>query len=823
MAAHSSYRYTHQLMFGCEAKVCHTPTCFTCRKSLAGKAGLRRYTPTSARALAIYLASQENPEKALCRNPPAPHSPEDIYKPTRSRSSTKKHDGKTQGIPPATSSKNHTSRGANGQSHGSEEKLRGNQDKKDKRRSRNIRINVTRQESASESESDLDARSAGSGLYKEKDPRLNLLREPSKTDHKSFVQNVCNTVAFRMLDWLTPQSLESMTTPTAGARQQNLATKDPKNGKEVEDSSAKSEDMSSEGEQGRFESTPCSDSSALPPTSPNRVHPSDPCHAASTVIRNRETEHGIGSASLQPGRKGLGGLSNVHGVGKYSRHSLGPKGLAGDVTTIRSDTPMSPQMEPRRTSFHSQELSLPEDQLPETIRSDKRATAPLKHVMVEANVSVPNLSPPLSSVPSLASSLTTSTQSLQDQSLHERTSRNSATAEVMSTTDSISKDDWSNRGENKSVTATLTSRLGSSSLEDTLSSRNVIEDGRKEEILLPQSLKVLPLDFIEYLCNMMQNHGCVTEHSLHPRIVPAQLRRSPTVSTSDRRFGSLPICNGTKVKLASVGSWKEYVEQSFFYVLSQPDRLLDSFVDGGSLVDSPSLWYAMFRLTRVFPAIVFDSLWLSAITLYGPPPNLREHVPGMKRWADGAVSGPGFNPTATAQLLSIFFHVLAASLPFIDDLGLVYNISRFRSQGLIIPVGGHLAPVPVESCAQYNDILSNDLALRLALRVFGSIPTVRHYQELMEMYTKYPQPDILHTILASLRSAVPETSGPPPYRAYKDERHKRRMGQAILDWARAVMAHDWNRKATVSVIGPFAGALAVMAEFCMYPGTSFGV
>ncbi|KOS22033.1 hypothetical protein ESCO_001884 [Escovopsis weberi] len=59
-------RYVTQLRNGCGVPKCTTATCFTCRKRLAGKAPIRRYNPASARTLAVYLASQDNPEKGIC-------------------------------------------------------------------------------------------------------------------------------------------------------------------------------------------------------------------------------------------------------------------------------------------------------------------------------------------------------------------------------------------------------------------------------------------------------------------------------------------------------------------------------------------------------------------------------------------------------------------------------------------------------------------------------------------------------------------------------------------------------------------------------------
>ncbi|KAI9709409.1 MAG: hypothetical protein M1812_007686 [Candelaria pacifica] len=58
-------RFIRQLLHGCQEPSCSTPTCFTCRRRVSN-APVRKYTELSARTLAIYLASQDDPEKDLC-------------------------------------------------------------------------------------------------------------------------------------------------------------------------------------------------------------------------------------------------------------------------------------------------------------------------------------------------------------------------------------------------------------------------------------------------------------------------------------------------------------------------------------------------------------------------------------------------------------------------------------------------------------------------------------------------------------------------------------------------------------------------------------
>lgn len=64
-------RYTRQLIDGCSEPLCSTPTCFTFRQR-ATQRPLRKLTTLSARTIASYLATRDDPEEALC-----PHKPRD--------------------------------------------------------------------------------------------------------------------------------------------------------------------------------------------------------------------------------------------------------------------------------------------------------------------------------------------------------------------------------------------------------------------------------------------------------------------------------------------------------------------------------------------------------------------------------------------------------------------------------------------------------------------------------------------------------------------------------------------------------------------------
>ena len=67
-------RYMNQIQYGCKNSHCSTPTCLSFRRRHA-RTPLRGYTELSARALAIHLLSERDPEHGLCRNEPLRQHP----------------------------------------------------------------------------------------------------------------------------------------------------------------------------------------------------------------------------------------------------------------------------------------------------------------------------------------------------------------------------------------------------------------------------------------------------------------------------------------------------------------------------------------------------------------------------------------------------------------------------------------------------------------------------------------------------------------------------------------------------------------------------
>ncbi|KAL4908935.1 hypothetical protein BDW74DRAFT_145570 [Aspergillus multicolor] len=173
-------RYKNQLLYGCQDPNCQTPTCASYRKRVT-EGPYRRYTDLSARTLACYLASLDNAETGLCRNPPRVHtelSSQDSARRSRRRNPTSSGQSPIRDRPVSITPSGRPKRN---------------------------RLQCTPNEGVE------DGRPAV--RYLEKDVALNSspLRgspEPSNSpvlrmkDPKSFTQNLFDTLSLRMIEWL---------------------------------------------------------------------------------------------------------------------------------------------------------------------------------------------------------------------------------------------------------------------------------------------------------------------------------------------------------------------------------------------------------------------------------------------------------------------------------------------------------------------------------------------------------------------------------------------------------------------------------------------
>lgn len=181
--------YIHQLRDGCGVATCTTPTCFSCRKRLVGKAPIRRYNQTSARTLAIYLASQDDPARGIC--------------PTLKRS---------KDVAPAVNnvvfSKSSLSKGvklvpSDSKTQVSSQKPGGHSLPKDDTSTVASHTATT----ANNTQADVTQSSQRSDSLS----KITVSERPVTRDYRSFAATTFGTAAFKMLEWLAPNSMDALT------------------------------------------------------------------------------------------------------------------------------------------------------------------------------------------------------------------------------------------------------------------------------------------------------------------------------------------------------------------------------------------------------------------------------------------------------------------------------------------------------------------------------------------------------------------------------------------------------------------------------------
>ena len=333
----------------------------------------------------------------------------------------------------------------------------------------------------------------------------------------------------------------------------------------------------------------------------------------------------------------------------------------------------------------------------------------------------------------------------------------------------------------------------------------------EEECLLPQAFSRLDAELVDFVCDVMQEDGTTEKHMFEPQSVNRFHNRHTGHGKSVRRKRKPAAGYSPSLRL----EWKLFVEQTLFYVLSDPQLALRSFTKKGQLYDSQTLWYCMLRMTRVAPSLVFHSLWMAAASLFAPPKRLQTlRSPTTKVFARSESS---LSNLEAGRLMSICLHALIAAAPLVADSRQLYDLSRIRSHGLSLAGSGAVARQPTELCLQYEDAFTDDLAMRLARRLFAAITTRRRFDALSESNIgpeEHSEPDVLAPLFSQLdflnMDAVYVLDFSFPDRAL----HETRVPVLLLDWARAVMLNDWEGAPEVPGDGPFGGALALIEAMC---------
>jgi hypothetical protein len=609
--------------------------------------------------------------------------------------------------------------------------------------------------------------SMGDALNRRSWPDLTTLEEPTTTDHRSFVQNVFGTVAFKMLEWLTPRNLDLLAN--------------------TEDKTATVEDVRP------VPDVAMDDSKAT--KTPSVETSDDPFEAVETTVGHQKNLQDQQPSSTET--------------------TLEATSLPTTLSKPKSEIPPEEKL-PRVEKWMKNH---PVSKRPSSLRKKTDPLDPVSKGLInkvtsEATTDVkPTLSSHVNPMPrrkiSRQALITSPTLQMADTapSLHElKFLPNSIIESVESPS---SKDEESE---------------ASSSIKETLNKLPIIPKGARspqnsptKRVSLPQSLSYLSIETIDLLCDIMQSDGTSEKHFLHPHEISEGLKRrrekSVALSRDIRKTSDYPS--------SARRQWKSFIEQSFFDVLGRPESLLKSFSDEKNrLFDTQTIWYLMLRMTRVSPSLVFDTLWNLSGVLFKPPQKLETAYEWAKELQSQEIlSQKALSNHEAAQAINICLHALVAAAPLVSDARQLANMSRIRSYGLAMLGREASSLEPATLCLQYEDAFTNDLAVRLARRLFAAISTRRRFTELLDLQTdirndEKSQPDVLETVLGTLKFL--DLGNPPILNFPDDERdlHEKRVPTLILDWARTVMLQEWEGAAEVPSDGPFGGALATMAAIC---------
>ncbi|GJC89657.1 ubiquitin-protein ligase E3A [Colletotrichum liriopes] len=721
--------YILQLRYGCDSKSCTTSTCFSCRKRLAGKAPIRRYNTTSARTLAVYLASQDNPETGLCpylkppketpaalsslifsSNPAAPAFSDPFSK----RSATPKDSRRR---------KSGTAARLNGEDSGSQ------------KASPDSEETARRPASPSKERSHFDSTTGAAKVA------FKVAERPVNKDYRSFAANVFGTVAFKMLEWLTPAGLDAMSDKVAALEAD--ATRSPSR------------------EETQRSQKPSGQSTPMQPMPP--VIYAD---KTSSDVPQPTADHGPDAILDQASQKLHGANSTV----PTSRPSK-PKRSSSARVRANSKPTRKLSIEPYPTS------SLPEDVTsglasPRTSHEKPPRPSKASHVNPYAIPEIPSTPSFFDNVPPQNHSVTI----VQEPESPPRTSLRNV-RQPAETPDS------------QETTSETQCAQADHSTNDIKQSEEPVDVSIAEN-MLPQSLTYLNVEVVDLVCDILQDDGTSESHLLDPPKITSTYSGTKDRSPKMQRKHSPRSTYPKRLRR----QWKLFIEQSLFNILSDPTTLVSSFVKDDELLDSHTIWYCMLRLTRVAPSLVFHSLWMAAGSLFGAPKSLQ-----LLRSPTAKVFRRTDRPLASLEaghLLSICLHALVAAAPLITDSRILFDMSRIRSNGLTLAGSGALARQPAWLCLLYDDAFSNDLALRLARRLFAAISARKCFADMAAQADGAEDAgqelDALRPLLSQLDLLNSYSSSTPELGQLERAGHESRVSTLLLDWAKTVMLQEWD-------------------------------
>ncbi|KAF4976903.1 hypothetical protein FZEAL_6479 [Fusarium zealandicum] len=733
-------RYVIQLRSGCDNSICATPTCFTCRRRLAGKAPIRRYNATSARTLAVYLASQDNAELGLCpflRNTKEPSAALGTLIFSARPPSPPHPDSKRPGLKASPCSRKDrpclVQRPRSTSFHGTEHlpeinsTCRAHPDPKTRIRHHPTTVQGDRRSS------------------------IHVVEGSVSKDHRSFAANLFGTVTFKMLEWLTLRGVTAMT-------DQINDLEGPAQTKPRIDTDIPQEPSSS------ANTVPCTEANCSPRLAGPRASLSD---TQEVDDRRSELELNEGSPSSKAVKSGRGSVSKLRNVS-----SAKPR-----KTSVESVSPVVGGKDDSKAAIVSPRVHSSLHEKP--VRSKSGLTVsgrgvpevPAKPAFFE-NVTKPTAPLSMTGPPP-----TSANECRREDCVEEKTR-------------------LSDHRRTSSARERQSKSFEDAELEMPSSWLNAA---------LPQALSRLDVDLINFICDVYEEDGTFEDYRGLPQDISNSYPRPATTrKTLSRR--------STSSAAMSKKNWRAFNEQTLFNVLADPQVLVQSFTCDQKLYDSQTLWYCFHRMNRVAPSLVFHSLWVAAGRLFVPGQDLQAVSPVRTKSDRTFKRSACLSNLDAGRLMSICMHALVAATPAMPDSRTLYEMSRARSNGLTLAGGSTAARQPSARCLDYDDAFSNELAIRLARRLFCAITARRC---LADMARSKARPQVAGTELDILQPLVHQldflsTGSASVLDFTQPERllHETRVPTVLLDWARTILLNEWDGRPDFAMDGPFGGAMS---------------
>lgn len=329
------------------------------------------------------------------------------------------------------------------------------------------------------------------------------------------------------------------------------------------------------------------------------------------------------------------------------------------------------------------------------------------------------------------------------------------------------------------------------------------DEPKEPEKIQPQVLGILSVQNIDFCCNILlaQNASAISS-TMAKDLVVDQGRESYN-----------PLLQWKQHDTAE--AWKIFIEHSFFYVLSQSHLLLKSFrqKDTPELIDSRTLQYCLFRIAKAVPHIFLDALWIAAADLFEVADEVKDQMGHKDK--DGHRAGKKQKSMSTLdimQLLTILCHALIATVPCSGNPDVTHEACIERGTGGTYARVYRKSPSLDYSLA-LSDTLTNDLAQRLADRVFTAVPALEYFEKVTRCGT--------FDLEMLIESLMEDSCSPTYFGQYPElktnfcvnykEPLGRRSAIVLIDFAKEAMLRNWNAEPVVKRASIFGGALSLLA------------